>query len=232
MLRVIFALLFAPFRLLFNLLTKPSRPIAEFEFTFGSGLCHIKLTLPKNENDDALIAGYIMYLARYFYICDERQIKLMQNLLTKEAEAKKKGDINFTEKIYQNILQTLNEQERYAVNKLFAFPKLPPLLYAEDKVPSYPIATYKLFVTEQNKSWGHIFHLSAGADILLLPLLVGIFYEYVKDKTKSGDVLDETIVRLISSYNDIDCRSSEALNKLPDKILREKYFSHLGGDIG
>ncbi len=174
-----------------------------------------------------LIAGYILFLARYFYICDDRQIKVVQSLLLNTiTNAEKPGAI--TPKLYEIVFQTLSKAEQEATIGLFKiynrFLPIPPLMYSESEEPKHSFAKYSFLVFERPND--HLltanFHMSSGPDIILLPITVGILYEYVVNKIQDKDKknkLDQSIIDLLEEYKLIDCRSPYGIAVLPIGIL-------------
>jgi hypothetical protein len=64
--------------------------------------------------------------------------------------------------------------------------------------------------------------MSFGPDIILLPITVGILYDYVIDKINDKgkrNKLDDAISDLLEAHNQVDCRSLRVFMKLPEEIL-------------
>lgn len=234
-LRLIFLIILAPFRWLTNLLTQHKNNILEWHLNYGSFF--VKIETKYKEQllaDDLLISSYILFLARYFYICDDRQIYVVRNFLLEEIR-KSQNTNEITHKLYEVVFQTLNQSEKDAVIGLFKiynrFLSMPPLTFSEDKEPGHSFAKYNFLVYERsdNNGLGHIFHMSAGPDIILLPLTVGILYEYVtqklKDKSKK-EKLDNSIFDLLKNHSTVDCRTMTGQNDLPNTIISNNNLSY------
>lgn len=228
--RFIFSIIFAPVRWLTNLLTQRKDSVLEWHLNYGPSFVKIQ-TIHKEQflADDLLIAGYILFLAQYFYICDERQVDVVRNFLLSNAGKQKSTKLMGAE-LFEKVFNTLTLQERDAVVKLSRIwgqgiaPGL-PFLYSEDEEPRHSFAKYKFLVFERpgGKGLGHIFHMSAGPDIILLPLTVGILYEYVVSKLRDKDKkekLDNSIIDLLEGHSVIDCRSMAGLTELPNEVIR------------
>lgn len=217
-----------------NLLTKPNNNILEWHLNYGPSFIQIK-TIHREQSlsDGLIIASYILFLARYFYICDERQISVISNFLHDAIKKSEKSN-KLAGRIYEIVFKTLNPMERDATIKLFQiysrFVGLPPLEYSEDeKEPSHSYGKYKFFVFESNGQLNSIFHMSAGPDIILLPITVGILYEYVVKKLrnkKKKESLDRSILDLLETYKRVNCRSSAGLHKLPVEIINQNNIDY------
>ena len=162
--------------------------------------------------DGLLIASYILFLARYFRICDDRQVQVMKEFLNKEIGASK-SDINYLpRKINDLIKQTLNKRQKHAVDQ---FPMgEPPYAFTEDDVLTKSYAHYSFLVFEQVGSLTSTFHMSLGWDIIFLPLTVGILYNHVCLKLGDIDkkeILDKAILDLLRAYDHVNCRSYTGL---------------------
>lgn len=226
--RFIFSIIFAPFRWLTNSLTKRRDNVLEWHLNYGPSF--VKIETKYKEQflpDDLLIAGYILFLARYFFICDDRQIEIVRKFLLNEIGKSKSNEI--TPKLYEVVFQTLNQMEKDATLALFKiynrFLPMPPLTFSEDEEPRHSLAKYNFLVFERpaGNRLGHIFHMSAGPDIILLPLTVGILYDYVVNKLRNKDKkekLDNSIIGLLKGHSTIDCRSMKGLNELPNEVIK------------
>lgn len=199
--------------------------LIEFHFNYDAAFCQIKVSNKIDINDNLLIASYLLFVARYFLICDDRQIKPMRELLLKEIWNDK--DEPATQKIYKVILNTLSQNERDAIGKLFLL-GMPPLFYSttEDVTKSY--AKYSFSVIKNNEELRTVFNMSVGPDKILLPLTVGIFYEFIMntlgDKGRV-ELLNYIIIKLLKSYEFSDCRSLTDNIRLPNEILRQNNIS-------
>jgi len=86
------------------------------------------------------------------------------------------------------------------------------------------LAKYNFSVFERSggNGLGHIFHMSAGPDIILLPLTVGILYGYVVNKLRDEDrkeKLDNSIIDLLKGHSVVDCRSMAGQTELPNEVI-------------
>ena len=230
-LRPIFAILLAPFFWLFNL---PRHKNNNLEWHFIYGPSFIKIETKYKDQilaDDLLIAGFLLFLARFFYICDERQPNVVRNYLFEAI----KGSYETSElggKLYEVVFQTLSKMEKDAtlgLFKSFSFLAIPPMAYSEDEEPHHSFAKYSFLVFEHNGHLTSIFHMSFGPDIILLPLTVGILYAYVANKLRSENKkgkLDRSIIDLLEAHTSIDCRSLNGLHELPIEIISKNNLNY------
>jgi len=226
-LRPIFAILIAPFRWLESLFQHKDN-LLELHFNYGSSAIQIK-TIHKEESlsDDLLIASYILFLARYFYICDERQVESVRNLIEQEI-----GSIEPKElpaKVWGAVGQTFSKMEFKAIYGLFTM-GIPPLSYSEEE-PRRSYAKYSFLVFKRNGNLSSSFHMSSGPDIVFLPLTVAVLYEFVVDKLRDKnkkDALDTSISDLLNAHHFASCRALSALGEMPIQALENNHisFSH------
>jgi len=94
---------FAPIRWLANLLTQRKDNVLEWHLNYGPSF--VKIETKHKEQflpDDLLIAGYVLFLARYFFICDDRQVDVVREFLLSEIGKSKKSD-EITPKLYEIV---------------------------------------------------------------------------------------------------------------------------------
>lgn len=183
-------------------------------------------------NDNILISSYILFLARYFYICDDMQIDTTMKHLY--GLAKQTNISNLTGALYEDIYQTLDKTKQDAALGLFRIYnpllRLPPLTYSEEneKTPSYAKYDFQVF-RRGDIGLGNIFNMSAGPDIVFLPITVSILYEYISNKLHNKNnikVLNKSILDLLDTYIRVDCRSQDGFVKVPNEVIkRNKLFS-------
>jgi len=211
------------------------KELLSYNFEYAPPFLHITITQKERPlSDDILIISYVLFLSRYFYICDARQISIMMNVVRSMMGNESAGRDDFLQKVYRSIFETLNEKEKDAVTKLG--PSFYLLGYLQVPTPEKTYAKYKLVIAENKGHIGHLFHLSFGPDIIFLPLTVPIFYAFITDMLKDKhkkDKLDKCILDLLVAYNLIDyktsndscCRSLEGLHVLPIKILKQNHIN-------
>lgn len=196
--------------------------LIEYSFSYDLISCKIIIIDKIGISDNLLVSSYILFLARYFLICDDRQVDVMKKLLPLEIESNETKRLS-TQNIYQAVLKTLNENEREVADTLF-FTGVAPLLCPDNAKQSKVLTDYSFVVFKQGMELRTIFNMSAGPDIVLLPLTVGIFYEFIvsrlRDKSKK-ELINNIIMQLLASYEANDCRSITANIQLPNRILSE-----------
>src|SRR3989344_6416715 len=152
--RIIHAILFSPIKWAANLFQHRDNLL---EWRLNYGPFFIKIQTSHSEQilaDDLMIASYILFLARYFYICDTRQTEIVREyLLGAIRETHKPSEIG--RNIYKVIFQTLNRMEREALVGLFSihniFSPVPPMTYSEDEEPSHSFAKYSFLVFDRSQ---------------------------------------------------------------------------------
>ena len=230
-LRAIFAILLAPFIWLFNL---PRGKNSDLEWRFNYGPSFVKIETKYREQflaDDLLTVSYLLFLARYFYICDKRQPDVVRKYLLEAI----KGQYEVSElggRLYEVVFQTLNQTEKDAtlgLLKTFSFIAIPPMTFSEDEEPLHSFAKYSFLVFNRNGQLGSTFYMSFGPDIILLPLTVGILYAYVinklRDKNKK-EKLNGMIIEMLEMHDSVDSQSMDGLNKLPMAIISKNKLNY------
>ena len=233
--RFIFSIIFAPIRWLANLLTQRKDNVLEWHLNYGPSF--VKIQTNHKEQflaDDLSIASYILFLARYFYICDDRQTNIVRDFLSNEIKKSQKPN-EITPKLYEVVFQTLNQMEKDATIGLFKiynrFLPIPPLTFSEDEEPRHSFAKYKFLVFERagGRGLASILHMSAGPDIILLPLTIGILYDYVVNKLRNKDkkeTLDHSLIDLLEKHKVVNCRSMAGLNELPNEVIGNNNLNY------
>lgn len=217
-----------PFIWLYNLLFKRrGNNLVEFRFNYARAVqCQIEMI--KNQysfsDDFVLIATYIMFLARYFYICDDRQVEPMKKelyrLFKSNFNLETENFYEYNGKIYEIIFQTMTKDERDALVHLFSF--TPPLWLNDKTIEGKPLARYSFVVFLNIGELSSNFYMSVGPDKILLPLAITLFLEFVLKNLKNPrntEILADLSLRLLESYNTTNCRSMTSLIKTPRNLL-------------
>ncbi|MGH2574256.1 MAG: hypothetical protein ACRDFC_01000, partial [Ignavibacteria bacterium] len=155
------------------------------------------------------------------FICDQRQVNVTRDFLLNAIRISQNPN-EICGKLYETVFSTLNPMEKNAISKLY-FMGIPPQTYSEDEVLPMPNTKYSFLVFRYSGRLTSNFHMSAGPDIILLPLTVVILYKYVVDKIGEIDKkqkLDKAIIDLLEAHSSVDCRSLEGLHKLPLEIIQ------------
>lgn len=202
---------------LLKLFSNRKRDLINFNFFYSYMYCHIEGSTNKI-SDDWLVLSYLTYLTRYFYICDERQIAPMKDFLKSFIY----GEVHYKEYPYLHeavnveIFKTLTDDEKNAVLGIFwGITPMPPLYLTEDiSCLRKPVFKYSLEIFNSGNDISHKFHMPKSPDIILLPLTVTLFFEYVQ-----GQFMDENsttkmltaILELLDYYKSNDCRNFQSL---------------------
>jgi len=229
-LRFILAMLVTPIILLGNLF-KHKDNLLEWHLDYDEYIVTIKtkymgMLLP----DGLLISCFILFLARYFLICEKPQIEVMKSFLNNEIGKEIKDYQELSLKISDLIIPTLNEFERQAFNSIFRMGRLPYCFYEDKKLVSKPLAHFSFLVYGDKEVLMANFHMSTGPTIVLLPLTVTILYCYVVHKlTNKGnkDVLDKSVLDFINLYDTAYCRSMIKWPVLPNAIIKQNKIEYV-----
>jgi hypothetical protein len=216
-------IVFFPFRWLYGVLYRKHATI-RLQITYGSGKAYITSQYESDQQEfKYLIITYILFLSRYFFICEERQTKPVSSRLAEYIKRAGSGD-QLAGILLETVHATLNQKEKGAVVGLFSFRNLPPLTYTEGTNTGAKMAQYTLTTYKRGDRWSIDFYMSAGPDIILLPITVGILYEYVSDKigAEYRAVLDSCISQLLAAQELSDCRSARNATRLPNMVIANK----------
>lgn len=210
----------APFRWLSGAMYK-RHEVLRLQITFGPGRAHIVSQCGSAEPSIThLVVAYLLFLSRYFFICDERQTTPVAEHLAKYMKTNSPPS-ELAGALLETVHVTLNQNEKDAVTGLFSFPNLPPLTYSEGASSGVRMAQYSLTIYKTNDLWSIDFHMSAGPDIVLLPITVGILYHYVTDKIgdENREVLTSCISQLLAAQESSDCRSVLEASRIPNMVI-------------
>lgn len=222
------AFLIAPLVFLYNVIFRRRKNnIAEFNFRFAPAVkCHIEKINGESEysNDFVLVASYISFLARYFYICDDRQIDIMRIELTRlfqsNFDLQAESFHEYKGKIYEMIFQTLEQNEKDAlVNLFYAFP---PLRLSDKPFEEKELAKYSFVTFLNDGKWSSTFYMSVGPDRILLPLCTILLLEFVLKNLKgekNADLLSSLAYNFLRSYEFNNRRSMDNLVRFPRRLL-------------
>lgn len=226
--KLIFALILWPITLL-DKLFKHKDNLLEWHLSYEKYIVQIKTKYKGNSlSDGLLIASYILFLARYFRICDDRQVVVMKDFLNKEIGNSASEVVALIRKINYLIKQTLNDRERDTVDQFFSRGEL-PYAFFEDGSVSESLSRYLFLVFEQDGKLTSRFHMSVGWDIVFLPLTVGVLYGHVISKLKDSskkEILDKAILDLLRTYETVNCRSLAGLYKVPVEVINQNNIDY------
>ncbi len=210
----------APFRWLSGVLYRKYAAI-QLQIAYGSGRAYITSECESDQQEfKYLVVAYLLFLSRYFSICDERQIKPVAKRLAEYVKDAGPAD-QLAGVLLETVHATLNQNEKGAVAGLFSFRNLPPLTYAVGTYSGPRMAQYTLTTYKTGDLWSIDFYMSAGPDIVLLPIAVGILYHYVSDKigAENRTVLNTCVSQLLAVQESSDCRSARGATRLPNMVI-------------
>lgn len=205
---------------------KSAGSLATFDISFDSIYCHIGKG--GHYSDSLLISSYILFLSRYFFICDDRQLIPMRKLLSKRLN----DNYNFDELINDAgklIYDTLNESEKEQISQLSNQKIILPIEIS-NKQAGKSLGNYRFNIVKSSVGLGSIFDMSPGLDIELLPRLAILFYEYILSNLsdrKSILILNKASGLFLNrNKEDQKYREQETFIQLPQEIIGEivKYY--------
>lgn len=194
-----------------------------YDISFSLYSCYVQKLGPSDEDDAWLVVIYLLYVIRFFYICDKRQIEPFKELLRTGLHTEFDWEtINFShfhEFFFEAILKSLNEKERIASIDILGgdIPKsvkegvgnnFKYSMYIENK----PIMEYKL-------------KLCIGPDKVLPPMILSYFLEYVYTKLVDKDSfnnLRSNVINILDYYEENDCRSIKVMSYLSNFYLNNR----------
>ena len=169
----------------------------------------------------------LLYLSKYFYVCDERQIEIVRNILVQCARESGAAD-QLAQMIFYNIRDVLNETEKKAIAEQFIYPHRPPVRYFEGNEEidrTERIGRYSLNIYKIGGLWHDDLEVSMGLDMVLLPITAGILYNYVTDKipSESRIVLDSCVTALLDRQATSNFRSLKTARQLVNTVIAENF---------
>ena len=198
--------------------------ILRIQITYGWGRASIISQCKCQEQElTYLMDAYLLFLSMYFYICDKRQIAPVGKLLAEYARKSAPPD-QLASVLLEIVRASFDKTQKATFADLFKYPKLPPLTYVEnegdidriERVGRYVVTIYK-----RRGRWLQDLQVSAGLDIILLPITVGILYHYVTDKigVENRAVLDTCISELIMGQASSNCRCLQDATRLINVVI-------------
>ncbi len=160
------------------------------------------------------MVAYLLFLSKYFYICEKRQLGPVRDLLVTYVRESAPPD-HLASYLLEVVRASLDTTENAAFRDQFKYPKLPPTTYVEnegeidriEKIGRYAVTIYK-----RGGGWIDDLQVSPGFDLVLLPITVGILYHYVTDKigVQNRAILDTCISELIAEQAFSNCTVRDA----------------------
>lgn len=217
----VFLTLIAPLIYLYNAVfrKKLSDSLIYFDIKFDNESCYMKHA--GTSSDNVLVASYIMFLSRYFFICDDKQLEPMQKYLIKIFKEKfdSKKFINGIEGL---VYDTLSEHERNQLKSLAKSGAVMPAFLSDDD-NSGSLGKYQFYLTNQDGVIVSKFFMSPGLDIVLLPRLVFFMFSYINSELASEEskkILQSASLDFVKHFaNPEEYRDNSNFIKLPLEVL-------------
>lgn len=220
-LRTIAAILLSPFIWFYNLFQRKNN-VLEWHLNYGRSEIDIT-TISQQPTEALLISAYLLFVGRYFFICDERQEHPVRQTLKEIIDNDKSK--NAALQLYETAFQTLSDSEKGAAQQLFMM-GIPPIIITEGKIPDRSLAKYSFLVFVRNAELYGNFHMSAGADIVLLPITLGTLYDFVAAKVtgRNKTLLHNGILALLEMQEEQGARSVLGMHQQPMDVIRSLQF--------
>ncbi len=221
-LRLLLGMMVGPVLRVIDRFQRHADNVLSVHLSFGRSRCTVRLEHKATRLDhELLVATYLLFVARYFFVCDLRQVGPVKSCLLSCFSEEGATIQRLTQAIYDEVFKTLGAAERWALEGLFQDGN-PPMTFSEDDYPEeHSLATYSFLVFGAFPKVHATFHISQGPDIVLLPIALGIVYQVVSEKLTAAEneALRLGVLRLLKAYDRVDCRSVTALTMLPNEIL-------------
>lgn len=228
-LRTIAAILLDPFIWFYNLFQRKNN-VLEWHLNYGRSEIDITTISSKEPTEALLISAYLLFVGRYFFICDERQEhpvrQALKEVLNDEDKFKTEMPSHRAElHLYEAALSTLSDAERQAARELFMM-SIPPIIITEGKTPARSFAKYSFLVFVRHGELYGNFHMSAGADIVLLPIMLGTLYDFVVERVtgRNKTLLRNGILPLLEMQEEQGARSILAMHRQPIDVIQSLQF--------
>jgi hypothetical protein len=207
----------------------PKNPIMKIQITYGWGRASFTCqTEAPAQQHIHLVIAYLLFISRYFYICDKRQIAPVRQVLTDHLQGLESPD-QLAPAILEVVKASLGKGEKAAFDGQFKYPQLPPTMYVEagediDRVER--VGQYIFRIYKKRDQWLDDLQVSLGLDTVLLPITVGLLYHYVTDKIPSENrtVLDACIAELLASQASSNFRSLKDATQTVNKVIAENLI--------
>lgn len=243
-------------------------PFIVVRLAFGRYICWIRHESLFPANSEAfrvaLIAMWVSYIARYFFICDEQQIKPLKAYLSSALAESPRVDANglpttffgashAEDPFFQALYGTLTEPQRHAARSVFpgaplipagvagagVDPEIVKALIVHDLMEGtngvkQGLQTVNYAFSVRIANYGMLAnHLAMENQGALLAPAFGLAHTYflawalLRDTPSLAAELNAAGLRLLNTYDEIDCRSSKALTGAPDRALGPELLSLL-----
>ncbi|MDD5750933.1 MAG: hypothetical protein PHS73_00240 [Candidatus Peribacteraceae bacterium] len=221
--RTIAAILLFPFIWFINLFKRKNN-ILEWRLNFGRSTIDITTVSPAQPTEALLISAYLLFVGRYFFICDERQKHPVRQTLREVVNGESESKIAALH-LYETAFATLSDGEKQAAHQMFMM-GIPPIIITEGETSARSFAKYSFLVFVRNGELYGNFHMSVGADIVLLPITLGTLYDFVEAKVtgRNKTLLRNGVIALLEMQEEQGCRSILQLHQQPIEIIHSLHF--------
>jgi hypothetical protein len=207
----------------FNLFKRKDN-ILEWHLNFGRSAVDITTTSHAQPTEALLISAYLLFVGRYFFICDERQENVVRQALRDEVQNNIDSP-TLPLRLFEAANSTLAQGEKEAVRQLFTV-GIPPSTFTEGKEPAHSLAKYSFLIFLRNGEPYGNFHMSFGPDIVLLPITLGVLCSFVASKVtgRNKTLLQNGIIALLDLQEEHGSRSMLGMHQQPVDVIRSLHF--------
>jgi hypothetical protein len=210
------------------------KPTFRVEIIFGWGRAAIHSDPDSSEGAfSQLVTAYLLFLSEYFYICDEIQRLPARDLLMSHIN-EGSPPYRLTEALAQMARQFLSKAERSAFELSFKSPKDPPTYLNNDcEIPKIQrFGRYVLTTYYRGGHWARDLKVSFGYTTILLPLTIGLLYDYVIDQIgqENRNIFDACIVDLLDMTVTPEGRGYIGADRIVNEVIARRSRSAFGSN--
>ena len=206
----ILGLILAPFIYIYNLLFKPSDYLVKADIAMDSWSYFIDFDIKENSSN-ILSKTFLQYLARYFFICDDRQDEPMKEILLSHLKSASLNTLNLTSDIEGMIYNALNDNEKEQLASLARNGITLPALSSRQKLRGI-LGKYSFNLMKGSSGYNSLFFMSPGLDIVLLSRTVAFMLAEITGRISKDE------------YKKMKIATIEFLEKIDDTNFKNRKY--------
>lgn len=208
-----------------------NRDIAILTCRYTPFLTYVDLRASQATTERLLIMIYAHFLARFFFICDERQVQPVKQWIEETAAS---GDAGWDERwaaLFDRLLAQFTMKEKYAFERIFNHPLLgipmPPIAFtdgpAEEGSRFVGKYTFRLLAEQDGRLVNKLSLGLIAPNTVLLPTTIVGLYGYIADKIGSewSEQLRHVMKVMVSLSEQADIRSMSWLHNAGGHAVRD-----------
>ena len=180
----------------------------------------------KYDQSKAKLIGFVHFIFRYFYICDERVVIPTKAYFLGRFKYGKEVANPYS--FYENLINEFTTDEVKATSSYFSrfnnLLPLPPLKMISQSNDDNRFALYSFKVWLNKNTSSNNFKISLSPDKVLLPILTVTLYDYLIESISAKDkrILNEIVEEICSDTDIKNYRNLNTLINQPNIILKNK----------